>query len=71
MQVRVPEYRGVSQRTGKSVKGTLSISLRDHMLNCEHQVACENFRILWTESNKFILELKESLFTKRDKPFLS
>ena len=53
------------------MKGTLSISLRDHMLNCEHQVACENFRILGTESNKFILELKESLFTKRDKPFLS
>ena len=31
-KVRVLEHQGVSPRTGKSVKGTLSTSVRDHML---------------------------------------
>ena len=44
---------------------------KDHMLVCDHQVALENFRSLGNETNKFILELKESLFIKEDKPTLN
>ena len=54
--------------TGKPVKDTLSTSVRDHMLVCEHKVVHEDFKFLGNESNRILLELKESLFIKRDKP---
>ena len=46
MKIRVSEHQGVSPRTGKRVKGTLSTSGRDHMLDCDHTVACEDFSII-------------------------
>ena len=33
MKVRISEHQGVSPTTGKQVKGTLSTSVRDHILN--------------------------------------
>ena len=71
MRVRVSEHQGVSPRTGKRVKSTLSASLRDHMLDCDHIVAWEDFSIIGRESNHFLLETKESLFIKRDNPSLN
>ena len=35
MNVRVSEHQGVSPLTGKHLKGTLSTSMRDHMLDCQ------------------------------------
>ena len=70
-KVRVSEHQGVSPRTGKPVKGTLSTSVRDHMLVCDHRVLYEDFKFLGNESNKYLLELKESLFIKRDRPSLN
>ena len=67
MKVRVSEHQGVSPRTGKRVKGTLSTSVRD-MLDCDHTVAWEDFSIIGRESNHYLLETKESLFIKRDNP---
>ena len=67
-KVRVSEHQGVSPRMGKPVKGTLSTSVRDHMLVCDHKVVHEDFKFLGNESNRYFLELKESLFIKRDKP---
>ena len=71
MKVRVSEYQGVSPRTGKQVKGTLSTSVRDHMLDCDHIVTWEDFFIIGRESNHYLLETKESHFIKRDKPSLN
>ena len=71
MKVRVSEHQGVSPRTGKRVKGTLSTSVRDHMLNYDHTVAWENFQVESRESNHYLLETKESLFIKRDNPSLN
>ena len=65
MKVRVSNHQGVSPRTGKLVKGTLSTSVRDHMLNCDHTVAWEDFSIIGRESNHYLLETKESIFIKR------
>ena len=59
--------QGVSPKTGKSVKGTLSTSARDHMLVCNHKVIYEDFKFLYIKSYRYLLELKESLFIKRDK----
>ena len=71
MKVRVSEHQGVSPRTGKRVKGTLSTSVRDHMLDCDHTVAWEDFSIIGRESNHYLLETKESLFIKRNNPSLN
>ena len=51
------------------------MSVRDHMLNCNHVVAWEDFSIIGRESNDYLLETKESLFipfyVKRDDPSLN
>ena len=56
---------------GKSVKGTLSTSVRDRMHLCDHKVVHEDFKFLGNECNRYLLELKESLFIKRDRPSLN
>ena len=71
MKLQVSEHQGVSPRTGKRVKGTLSTSVRDQMLDCDHTVAWKDFSIIGRESNHYLLETKESLFIKRDNPFLN
>ena len=71
MKVRVSEHQGVSPRTGKRVKGTLSTSVGDHMLDCDHIVAWEDFSIIGRESNHYLLETKESLFIKRNNSSLN
>ena len=70
-KVRVSEHQGVSPRTGKPVKGTLSTSVRDHMSVCDHKVVHEDFNCLGNDSNRYLLVLKESLFIKRDRPSLN
>ena len=69
MKIRVSEHQGVLPRTGKIVKGTLSTSVRDHMLECDHTVTWDDFKVLEREreSKHWLLEIKESLFIKRDK----
>ena len=57
-KVKVSEHQGVSLRTGKPVKGTLSSSVRDQMLVCDHKVVHEDFKFLGNESNRYLLELK-------------
>ena len=69
-KVRVSEHQGVSPRSAKPVKGTLSTSIRDHMLVCDHKALHEDCKFLGNESKRYLLELKESLFIKRDKPLL-
>ena len=66
-KVRVSKHQCFSPRTGKPVKGTLSISVRGHMLICDHKVVQENLKFVSNESNRHLLESKESLFIKRDK----
>ena len=42
-----------------------------HMLDCNHIVAWDDFKVLGRESNHWLLEIKESLFIKRDRPSLN
>ena len=71
LKVRVSKHQGVSPTTGKPIKSTLSTSVRDHMLVCDHKVVHGDFKFLGNESNRSLLELKESLFIKTDKPSLN
>ena len=61
MKVRVSEHQDVPPRTGKEVKGTLSTSVRDRMLKCNHVVAWKDLSIIGRESNHYLLETKGSL----------
>ena len=70
-KAKVSEHQGVFLRMGKPVKGTISTSVRDHMLVCDHKVVHEDFKFLGNESNRYLVELKESLFIKRDRPSLN
>ena len=54
MKTWVLEQPGVSSKTGKRVKGTLSTSVRDHMLNSDHIVAWEDFSIIGRKSNHYL-----------------
>ena len=57
MKVKVSEHQRVSPLTGKLLKGTLSTSMRDQMLDCDHVVAWDNFEVLARESNHWFLEI--------------
>ena len=71
MKVRVSEHQGAPPKIiGKHVKGTLSTSVSDHMLDCGHTVAWEDFSIIVRESSYYLLETKEILFIKQNNPFL-
>ena len=71
MQVRVLKHQEVSPRTGKHLKRTLSTSVRDQILDCNHLVVWNDLKVLGKESNHWLLEIKESLFIKRDRPSLN
>ena len=43
----------------------------DHKIVFDHNVVHEDVKFLGNECNKYLLELKESLFIKRDKPSLN
>ena len=68
INARASWYQGNSTRTKKLVKGTLSASVRDHMLIYDHWVASEDSTILGSTSNKFILELKACLLKGINQP---
>ena len=71
IKVRISEHQGVFPITGKRVKRTLSTSVTDHMLDCDHIVTWEDASIIGRESSYCLLETKESLFIKRDNPSLN
>ena len=45
-------------------------AIRDHLLNCSNILSFDEFAILAYGHHKYILEIKESLLIKRDRPVL-
>ena len=70
LNVRIGEHIGISPYTKKQVKPKNS-SVVDHLLFCNHSASYDDFSILKRENKKFLVELKESLLTMRDKPSLN
>ena len=70
-KVRSGEHIGISPLTFKKVKPSAESSVRDHLLFCNHDPSFDDFTILAHGTNKFLLEIKESLLIKRDKPELN
>ena len=57
-------YESKIFRTEKAPRETFLTSVRDHMLICHQQVDWEDFKLIASKSDRFILELNENLFIK-------
>ena len=65
---REKKKHGKTVLLGKDKLNTIELQIQ---LNCDHTVAWEDFSIIGRESNRYLLETKESLFIKRDNPSLN
>ena len=70
-KVRSGEHISISPLTFKKVKLSAESSVHDHLLFCNHDPSFDDFTILAQGTNKFLLEIKESLLIKHDKPILN
>ena len=72
LKVRSAEHIGISPLTFRRVKPSKESTIRDHLLHCNNMPSFDEFTILAAHRNhKYILEIKESLLIKRDKPVLN
>ena len=68
LKIRSGEDIGISPWTFKKVKSSAESSISDQFLFCNHD---HSFTILALGTHKFLLEIKEGLLIKRDKPMLN
>ena len=71
LKVRCGEHTGISPLTSKKIKPLKESAIRDHLLICNNVPSFDEFSILAHGNNRFVLEIKESLLIKRDKPVLN
>ena len=71
LKVRSGEHIGISPLTFRKVKPSKESAIRDYLLNCNNIPSFEEFTILAYGHHKYILEIKESLLIKRDRPVLN
>ena len=57
--------------TSKKIKPSKESAIRDHLLIFNNDPSFDEFLILAHGNDRFVLEIKESLLIKRDKPGLS
>ena len=67
-KVRMCEHLGVSNLTGKRVKGDNNFAIKEHHLFCSYSSGFGNFSILASNNNDFKFTLMESLLIDRDHP---
>ena len=65
---QIDAYIEISALAFKKTKSSKESTVRDHLLNCNN-IPFVEFTILAKGNNKFIVEIKESLLIKRDRPF--
>ena len=71
LKVRSGEHIGISPLTFRKVKPSKESAIRDHLLNSSNIPSFDEFTILEYGYQKHILEIKESLLIKRDRPVLN
>ena len=71
VKVRFGEHMGISPLTFKKIKPSKESSNRDHLLSSNNITSFEEFTISVNGNNKLVLEIKNSLFIKRDRPILN
>ena len=70
LKVWASEHLDVSPLREKPVRCTQTTAVKDHLLFCGI-CSLDNFSVIISAPNNYILELKESLMIHRDKPALS
>ena len=71
MKVRSRECIGISPLTFGRVKPSKESAIRDHLLIYNNIPSFDEFTILAYGHHKYILEIKESLLIKCDRPALN
>ena len=70
IKTRYCEHLGFSPLTGKPSKPTPS-PVQDHLRSCSNTATPESFTIIGRDSNNWHLNIKESLFIRKDRPTLN
>ena len=71
LKVRCGEHIWISPLTSQKIKPLKESAICDHLLICNNVPSFDEFSILAHGNNRFVLEIKESLLIKRDKPVLN
>ena len=71
VKIRSREYIGISPLTFGRVKPSKESAIRDHLLIYNNISSFDKFTILAYGHHKYILEIKESLLIKCDRPVLN
>ena len=71
LKVRIDSHRGVSHRTGCTLKTKENSSIRSHTYSCKHNISYTDFRIIANTSNPQHLPILESLYIKQLVPELN
>ena len=71
LKVRSGKHIGISPLTFRKVKPSKESAIRDHLLNLNNIASFDEFTILKYGHHKCILEIKENLLIKRDRPVLN
>ena len=71
LKVRIDSHRGVSHRTGISLKTKEFSAIRNHCLKCKHKINYEDFNILAQVQKRSSLNILESLYIKQLSPQLN
>ena len=71
LKVRSGKHIWISLLTFRKVKSSKDSAIRDHLLNCNNIPSFDKFTILTYGHHKYILEIKESLLIKHDRPVLN
>ena len=71
LKVRCGEHIGISPLTSKKIKPSKESAILGHLLICNNIPSFDEFSILAHGNNRSVLEIKESLLIKRDKPVLN
>ena len=66
LKVKFGEHNGISLLTFKKTKLSKEIAILDHLLECNNIPSFQECTILANRSNKFVLEIKETLLIKGD-----
>ena len=71
MKIRSGEHIAILPLTFRKVKPSKDSAIRDRLLNCNNSHSFDELTILAYGHHKYILEIKESLLIKRDRPVLN
>ena len=68
LAVKSGEHIGISHLINKKVQLKKDSTVCHYLLNCNYSPTFEDFSVQCHENKKYLLEMKESLLTMRDRP---